>query len=47
MSELTTIARPYAKAAFEFAVEHKAVDQWLGMLGFAAQVVENETCTTW
>jgi len=43
MSELTTIARPYAKAAFEFAVEHKAVDQWLGMLGFAAQVVENET----
>ncbi|MGL4793162.1 MAG: F0F1 ATP synthase subunit delta, partial [Aeromonas jandaei] len=23
MSELTTIARPYAKAAFEFAVEHK------------------------
>ena len=43
MSELTTIARPYAKAAFEFAVEHKAVDQWLGMLGFAAQVAENET----
>ncbi|WP_429183882.1 ATP synthase F1 subunit delta, partial [Aeromonas veronii] len=39
----TTIARPYAKAAFEFAVEHKAVDQWLGMLGFAAQVAENET----
>ncbi len=25
MSELITIARPYAKAAFEFAVEHKAV----------------------
>ena len=43
MSELTTIARPYAKAAFEFAVEHKAVDQWLEMLGFAAQVAENET----
>jgi len=43
MSELTTIARPYAKAAFEFAVEHKAVDQWLGMLDFAAQVAENES----
>ncbi|MGL4712272.1 MAG: F0F1 ATP synthase subunit delta, partial [Shewanella sp.] len=43
MSELTTIARPYAKAAFEFAVEHKAVDQWLEMLSFAAQVAENET----
>ncbi len=46
MSELTTIARPYAKAAFEFAVEHKAVDQWLGMLGFAAEVVKNDTIQT-
>lgn len=43
MSELTTIARPYAKAAFEFAVEHKAVDQWLGMLEFAAEVSRNDT----
>ncbi len=25
MSELTTIARPYAKAAFDFAVEQSAV----------------------
>ncbi|MGL5948607.1 MAG: F0F1 ATP synthase subunit delta [Aeromonas sp.] len=46
MSELTTIARPYAKAAFEFAVEHSAVDQWLGMLTFAAQVAEDETMQT-
>lgn len=43
MSELTTIARPYAKAAFEFAVEHKAVDQWLEMLSFTAEVVKNDT----
>ncbi|MGL5286610.1 ATP synthase F1 subcomplex delta subunit [Aeromonas sp. RU39B] len=43
MSELTTIARPYAKAAFEFAVEHRAVDQWLEMLQFAAAVAENKT----
>ncbi|MFB0975352.1 MAG: F0F1 ATP synthase subunit delta, partial [Tolumonas sp.] len=28
MSEVTTIARPYAKAAFDFAVEQKAVDSW-------------------
>ncbi len=27
MSELTTIARPYAKAAFEFAVEQSAVEK--------------------
>ncbi|MGL4835719.1 MAG: F0F1 ATP synthase subunit delta, partial [Shewanella sp.] len=43
MAELTTIARPYAKAAFDFAVEHNAVDTWAEMLTFAALVSENET----
>ena len=43
MSELTTIARPYAKAAFDYAVEQKATDQWLQMLAFAAEVSSNET----
>ena len=42
MSELTTIARPYAKAAFDFAVEQSAVEKWEEMLAFAAQVAENE-----
>lgn len=42
MAELTTIARPYAKAAFDFAVEQNAVDKWSEMLGFAALVCENE-----
>ena len=46
MSELTTVARPYAKAAFDFAVEQKAVDSWLEMLVFAAEVSQNETMTT-
>ncbi|WP_337880913.1 F0F1 ATP synthase subunit delta [Rheinheimera sp.] len=41
MSELTNLARPYAKAAFEFAVEHKALDAWQGMLFFAAEVAKN------
>jgi len=27
MSELTTIARPYAKAAFDFAVEQSSSDK--------------------
>ena len=27
MSELTTIARPYAKAAFDFAVEQSTSDK--------------------
>ncbi|MGL4713326.1 MAG: F0F1 ATP synthase subunit delta [Shewanella sp.] len=43
MAELTTIARPYAKAAFDFAVEHNAVESWAEMLKFAALVSENET----
>ncbi|MGS0682518.1 F0F1 ATP synthase subunit delta [Shewanella sp. 125m-7] len=43
MAEITTIARPYAKAAFELALEHKAVDSWAEMLSFAALVSENET----
>lgn len=43
MSDLTTIARPYAKAAFEFSVEKGALDQWSEMLTFAAAVANNET----
>ena len=43
MSEVTTIARPYAKAAFDFAVEQKAVDSWLSMLLFAAEVSKDST----
>jgi len=43
MSELTTIARPYAKAAFDYAVEAKAIENWLEMLVFAAEVSKNET----
>ncbi len=46
MSELTTVARPYAKAAFDFAVEQKALDKWSTMLGFAAEVAKNETVGT-
>jgi len=41
MSELTTVARPYARAAFEFAVENKCVDTWTAMLQFSAEVVNN------
>ncbi|MCE9688102.1 F0F1 ATP synthase subunit delta [Shewanella sp. AS16] len=42
MAELTTIARPYAKAAFDFAIEQNAVDSWAEMLNFAALVTEND-----
>lgn len=42
MSDLTNIARPYAKAAFDFAVEQNALVAWLQMLGFAAEVAKHE-----
>lgn len=42
MSDLTTIARPYAKAAFDFAVEKDQLIQWGQMLAFAAEVAQNE-----
>jgi len=45
MSEFVTVARPYAKAAFDFAVEHQSVESWQHMLAFAAEVAENEQMT--
>jgi F-type H+-transporting ATPase subunit delta len=42
MSELTTVARPYAKAAFEFALDNSAIDEWFEMLSFAAEVAKND-----
>lgn len=41
MSEFTTVARPYAKAAFDFAVEQQKVEHWQQMLVFATAVVQN------
>ena len=43
MAELTTVARPYATAAFNFAIEQKAVAEWQQMLVFAAEVANNES----
>ncbi|WGE67257.1 F0F1 ATP synthase subunit delta [Actinobacillus equuli subsp. haemolyticus] len=42
MSELSTVARPYAKAAFDFALEQGQLDKWQEMLQFSALVAENE-----
>lgn len=42
MAELSTVARPYAKAAFEFAVEQDALADWSSMLTQVAQVVSHD-----
>lgn len=39
MAELATIARPYAKAAFEYARDHQALDTWSEFLDKLGQVV--------
>lgn len=38
MSTAITLARPYARAAFELADSHHALGEWAGKLAFAAQV---------
>jgi F-type H+-transporting ATPase subunit delta len=42
MADKSTIARPYAKAAFEIALEHKKLDAWSQALALAAEVVKHE-----
>lgn len=42
MSETITLARPYAKAAFEFAKSEAAVDQWSTNLLVAAGMAQDE-----
>ncbi len=41
MAELSTIARPYAKAAFEYARDKRALPLWSESLSVAAAVVLN------
>ena len=40
MAELTTLARPYAKAAFESALADNALAEWSKMLSLAAAVAQ-------
>ncbi len=40
MAELSTLARPYAKAAFEYAVDAKDVQGWSDSLSLAASVAQ-------
>lgn len=41
MAEISTIARPYAAAAYQLAKEHKALAKWSEMLNFASAVVND------
>ena len=39
MAEQSTVARPYAKAAFEYARDHQALDAWSQALAMAGSIV--------
>lgn len=41
MAELTTVARPYAKAAFQLAQSEGKLAEWSDMLALAARVIAN------
>jgi F-type H+-transporting ATPase subunit delta len=43
MSSLTTLARPYAKAAFELAQAENALAPWDDMLGLAGEIAGEES----
>ena len=43
MAELNTVARPYTKAAFEYAASKGSLDQWANMLSVAALCVADKT----
>jgi F-type H+-transporting ATPase subunit delta len=43
MAELSTLARPYARAAFEYARDNTALPIWAEQLQVAAAVTANET----
>lgn len=41
MSEITTVARPYARAAFEIAQSKGKLDQWSSQLAFLAAAIRD------
>ncbi|MGO2385698.1 MULTISPECIES: F0F1 ATP synthase subunit delta [unclassified Psychrobacter] len=47
MADLSTLARPYAKAAFDYANENGAVPEWEDFLLVASTVVNDKSFSTW
>jgi len=43
MAEIATLARPYAKAVFELAVESDNFDEWSNNLKFLTKLIEDPT----
>lgn len=43
MSEISTIARPYAKAVFDLADQDSSYDKWSDVLSLLSSIVDNDT----
>ncbi len=46
MSELSTLARPYAEAIFKRALESKSATEWSDMLSFLSVVIQDQEMKT-
>jgi F-type H+-transporting ATPase subunit delta len=46
MAEIATLARPYAEAVFDLAVEANNFDEWSTNLNFLAMLIEDSTMAT-
>ena len=42
MADLSTLARPYAKAAFDYAKEHHAINEWQDYLNVMSAIVSDK-----
>ena len=47
MADLSTLARPYAKAAFDYANENGVVNEWENFLFIASNIVNDKSFSTW
>ncbi|MGO1855971.1 MAG: F0F1 ATP synthase subunit delta [Psychrobacter sp.] len=47
MADLSTLARPYAKAAFDYANENGVVTEWENFLFIAGKIVDDKSFSTW
>ena len=47
MADLSTLARPYARAAFDYAFENTAVNEWQNFLFIASSIVNDKAFRNW
>ena len=41
MNEISPLARPYAKAAFEYSIKQSVTEDWLKYLKYLSEIIQN------